>query len=173
MNGGGGLAYDEEVYDEPFRTTYSMPSRHAHFRTQPEYADSPGMGYPEPERSLDPERDIPPVIPPFGRASPAEGAQAWPAEEEPDIRPTPGLGPRRWPAHRARPVYSSDSPPIFIPGPAAGESMPSSLSPGPAGNASRKEPGFQAEARMSRPRDEETDRREPEAGAVPTKRNAL
>lgn len=37
--------------------------------------------------------------------------------------------------------------------------------------ATARDAGFRPEARLSRPRDEETDSKEPEAGAIPTKRD--
>lgn len=85
---------------------------------------------------------------------------------DPEIRPASPLGAtRRWPTGGMRQAYSSGPH-----GLSSGEAGPSSTTRPDAGRMGQ---GFQPEARMSRPRDEETDRREPEAGAVPSKRDAL
>lgn len=184
--GGGGVgglghaAFGHDDDEDIFRTAPPMAPPHTttHFHPQPGLARQPGMGVSDP-----PERYIHHPVPPLRRMSPVPGGQsgytpAWTAAarerpmDHPENRPASTLGARQWytGGGSARPADDAAGPSIFpSSGGAVGEAGPSGIRPDAA--VRREAAGFQPEARLSRPRDEETDRREAEAGAVPTKRD--
>lgn len=128
------------------------------------------MGFPDPERSAHP------IASPLQRTSLAPGqagySKAWDSTREKaqdeDIRPSSISGARQWytGGGSLRPAYDAPGPTTFASG-TVGETAPSALRTDPA----RREAGVRLEARLARPRDEEIDRRQPEAGDVPTKRD--
>jgi hypothetical protein len=63
-------------------------------------------------------------------------------------------------------MHDLGGPPMYASGATGGAEQSSTRL-----DRTKRETGFQPEARLSRPRDEEVDRKEPEAGAVPTKRD--
>ncbi|CZT14802.1 uncharacterized protein RCC_12128 [Ramularia collo-cygni] len=175
-NGGdfdGGTAH-QDVYgnriDDGFRMAPPIPPQHTHFHPQPEYARSPGTDYLGEERTYGQARNVHPVVPPLRRPSPSGHPQAWVPETnmppDPTLRPISPPAGRYWPAGSTRQPRGASVPPIFE-ADSVCEAVPSSMRPGSLKRAT----GFQPEARLSRPRDEEPNRREPEAGAVPSQRD--